>query len=230
MRWRGRGAGESGRRRWLRRATPTLVLVPVLVVLVAKTWVVALAFGETHDAVADAPERDVVIVFGAGLREGGPSPYLRARLDLARDLLAEDRARVVLVSGDNRTEQYDEPTAMKEYLVAAGVPAERVVLDHAGRDTYDTCVRAHKIFGVDEAVLVTQGYHLGRAVATCRAVGVDAVGVGDDSMRQYQISWYSGVAREYPANVKAAWDVLSRRDPLLGEQETGVRDALDESD
>ena len=54
--------------------------------------------------------------------------------------------------------------------------------------------------------------------------------VADDSMRQYQTSWYSGVAREYPANVKAAWDVLIRRDPLLGEQETGVRDALEDSD
>lgn len=225
------GRSIEPRRRWRRRlgwGVLVLVLLPLVPLLGAKAWVGLTARGDTFAEVSDVPQRDVVIVLGAGLRGGAPSPYLRARLDLARDLLAEGTAKVVLVSGDNRTQEYDEPTAMRDYLVGEGVPAELIVRDYAGRDTYDTCVRAKQTFGVDEAVVVTQGYHLPRAVATCRAVGLDAVGLGDWSMKTYGSTWRAGSLREYPANVKAAWDVLAAREPVLGEKESGVRDALEE--
>ncbi|WP_245617064.1 SanA/YdcF family protein [Knoellia subterranea] len=91
--------------------------------------------------------------------------------------------KVLLVSGDNRTHAYDEPTAMRDYLVEHGVPTEAIVLDFAGRDTYDSCQRAHRIFGVDEVTVISQKYHVGRAVALCRAAGMTTTGVGDTLMR-----------------------------------------------
>jgi vancomycin permeability regulator SanA len=136
--------------------------------------------------------------------------------------------RVVLVSGDNSTPSHDEPTAMQTYLVGHGVPEDAVVRDHAGLDTHDSCVRAHEVFGVERAVVVTQDYHLRRALFSCRAAGVDVVGVGVSaaSARPAQaVVWH---VREVPASTKAAWDGLTHRRPVhLGPQETGVRDALD---
>jgi vancomycin permeability regulator SanA len=133
---------------------------------------------------------------------------------------------VVLVSGDNRFTNYDEPTAMADYLVAHGVPASKVVRDFAGRDTYDSCVRAREVFGVDRVLVVSQGYHLPRAVAICRTVGLDAEGVGDWTGERYRTEWRRGQVREVPAAVKAVLDVVSGRDPVLGPPEPGVRDAL----
>lgn len=121
---------------------------------------------------------------------------------------------------------YDEPTAMRDWLVERGVPASDVVLDFAGRDTYDSCVRAKRIFGVDRLLVVSQGYHLPRAVTTCRAVGLDADGVGDWTAKRYAGVWESGERREKLAAVKAVIDVMTGRDPVLGEPETSVQDAL----
>jgi len=205
------------------------VVLGLLGVLVPWAWVLIASVGRVHVAtdVADAPETPVALVLGAGLHGGRPSPYLAARLDAARELHDRGKVRVILVSGDNRTDAYDEPTAMRDYLVAAGVPTEDVVLDFAGRDTYDSCQRAHRIFGVDEVTVISQSYHVGRAVALCRAAGMTTNGVGDTSMRErYPRQWWIGWAREKVANVKAVGDVVTRRDPVLGQPETGVRDAL----
>ena len=128
----------------------------------------------TTDTVPAAP---VVLVLGAQVYpDGTPSPFLAARLDLARQLYDAGTAHAILVSGDHaRAGRYDEPGAMSRWLVERGVPRERkVVQDHAGFDTYDSCVRAKKVFGVDEPIVVTQSLHLGRAVALCRAAGIDA--------------------------------------------------------
>ena len=130
------------------------------------------------------------------------------------------------MSGDNRFANYDEPTAMRDWLVAHGVPADAVVPDFAGRDTYDSCTRAKRIFGVDRVLVVSQGYHLPRAVTTCRAVGLDAEGVGDWTARAYPVQWAAGARREKLADAKAVLDVVSGRDPVLGPVETSVQDAL----
>lgn len=176
----------------------------------------------------DVPHRPVALVLGAGVQpDGHPNPFLAARLDVAADLLARGKVSLLLVSGDNRTEFYDEPTAMRRYLLSHGVPADRIVMDFAGRDTYDSCVRATRIFGVSGVTLVSQTYHLPRALAVCRAIGLDAVGVGDETMRSYAASvWATGESREIPAAVKAVIDVVSRRDPVLGPSERTVTDRL----
>jgi vancomycin permeability regulator SanA len=217
------------RRHRRRIVTVVLAVAGGLLIVVGgpAAWVRVQAVGKTYP-VADVPERPVAIVFGAGLDpDGSPSAFLRYRLDIAADLFQRGKVAVVLVSGDNRTIHYDEPTAMLDHLVAKGVPEERIVRDYAGRDTYDTCVRAHRVFSVPAAILVTQGYHLPRALAVCNAVGVPSVGVPDTQAAQrFPAAVRVYTVREYAADIKAVWDVVSGRNPVLGEKESAVTDAL----
>ena len=175
----------------------------------------------------EVPAAPVALVLGAMVYpDGTPSPFLAARLDVAHRLYQAGKVQVVVVSGDNMAKEYNEPEAMRTYLVNAGMPAEKVVADYAGFDTYDSCARVLRIFGVENLILVTQSYHLPRAVATCRALGVDATGVGDESARQYTRSWQRGAIRDQLACVKTVIDLITRRDPVLGQRETSVAEAL----
>ncbi|MBC9728286.1 vancomycin high temperature exclusion protein [Streptomyces sp. TRM68367] len=174
---------------------------------------------------ADVPRTEVAVVFGAGLWDGEPSPYLAHRLDAAAELYRAGRIEVVLVTGDNSREGYDEPDAMRAYLTRRGVPDGRIVSDYAGFDTWDSCVRAKKIFGVDRAVLISQGFHIRRAVALCQEAGVSSYGVGVDEA--HNATWYYGGVREILAAGKAALDVVFEPDPrFLGPREPGVERAL----
>lgn len=210
-------------RRGQRRAAQGLMLACVLALLPA-TWMHTAADARVRTT-ADAPAQQVAVVFGAGLWEGRPSPYLAHRLDAAAELYRTGKVRVVLVTGDNSRVEYDEPDAMRTYLSARGVPDGRIVSDYAGFDTWDSCVRAKKIFGVDRAVLVSQGFHIRRAIALCRSAGIDAYGVGVDAV--HDVTWYYGGTREVFAAGKAALDAVFEPDPhFLGKREPGVRDAL----
>ena len=177
------------------------------------------------DSVPPAP---VALVLGAQVYDDGtPSEFLRARLTLAKLLYDTGKVRALLVSGDNSTDHYNEPDHMRDWLIAHGVPAQKVVADYAGFDTYDSCARANKVFGVRQVIVVTQTYHVPRAVTLCRHLGLDAVGVGDDSVRVAAGDWWHAVIREQFACVKAAYDVGVHRDPVfLGPHETGIDDAL----
>lgn len=210
-------------RRGRRRAVQVLMAACVLALMPA-TWMHAEADSRVRTT-ADAPAEQVAVVFGAGLWEGKPSPYLANRLDAAADLYRSGKVRVVLVTGDNSRTEYDEPDAMRAYLTAHGVPDRRIVSDYAGFDTWDSCVRAKKIFGVDRAVLVSQGFHIRRAIALCRSAGIDAYGVGVDAV--HDVTWYYGGTREIFAAGKAALDAVFEPDPhFLGKPEPGVRNAL----
>ena len=155
----------------------------------------------------DAPARPVAVVFGAGLRrDGKPSDVLRDRLSVAAELWRTGKAKRILVSGDNRFENYNEPQAMNDALVADfGVDPGAIAIDYAGRRTYDTCIRAQSIWGVEEAILVSQKYHLPRAIWTCERLGVKSVGVSA-SLQSY-VKETSFVLREIPAILRAWWDV-----------------------
>ncbi|GIM88700.1 membrane protein [Paractinoplanes toevensis] len=202
-------------------------LLGVLVLVSSSVWVREGAAGRVYDE-ASVPAAPVALVLGAEVYpDGQPSPFLAARLDIAKRLLDAGKVKAILVSGDHSRWEYDEPGAMQVYLVARGVPASQVVLDYAGFDTYDSCARARKIFGVGKAIVVTQSYHIDRAVTLCRHFGIDATGVADDTVRIYTAPWRNSVIRERGAVVKAAADMLSHRDPVfLGRHETGVEDAL----
>ncbi|MEU2821376.1 ElyC/SanA/YdcF family protein [Streptomyces bacillaris] len=210
-------------RRGRRLAVQGVMALCVLALLPA-TWM-RLGAGDRVGTTADAPAGEVVMVFGAGLWNGRPTPYLAHRLDAAAELYRTGKAKVVLVTGDNSRVEYDEPDAMRTYLTERGVPDDRIVSDYAGFDSWDSCVRAKKIFGVDRAVLVSQGFHIHRATTLCRSAGIDAYGVGVDEPRD--ATWYYGGARELAASGKAALEALFRPDPhFLGPQEGGVAEAL----
>lgn len=198
------------------------------VALAPFAWVVDSSAPYRHP-LADVPPAPVALVLGAGLtRDGRPTPFLAGRLDVAAALHAAGKVRVLLVSGDNSRADYDEPSAMRTYLVAKGVPASAVVADYAGLDTWDSCVRAHRIFGVNRATVVTQSFHLPRAVALCRAAGIEASGVGHDTSDAFPSGTAYGWFRESLASSKALADaVVVRPDPrFLGPLEQGVIAAL----
>ena len=169
--------------------------------------------------IAAAPEIPVAIVFGAGIRaDGRLSPMLADRMDTAVALYNAGKVRKLLVSGDNRFADYDEPGRMYDYAVAHGVPAADVVRDYAGRRTYDTCYRAKAIFGVERALLVTQRFHLPRAIFTCRNLGVDGIGFSADRRPYWSNNYYR--FRDAFATLRAWWDVkIARPLPVLGPRE-----------
>lgn len=213
----------------LRRKFVWAVLLVLLALpFVPQAFMRLATWGDRYSTAADTPTRSVAIVFGAGLRgDGTPSPFLQQRLDLARDLYTAHRVRALLVTGDNGHSSHDEPAAMKTYLVQQGVPAADVVIDDAGFSTYDSCYRAKAVFGVKDAVVVTQGYHLPRAVYTCQRLGIDAVGLGGSEFDAFRSKTISYSVREVLSSVKASWQLLTRPRPhFLGPHETGLDRAV----
>lgn len=196
----------------------------ILVVLISvaffpllwKSWVGWYYSGVIY-GVSETPPRRVAIVFGAAIyNEERLSSVLRDRMETAIGLYEAGIVQKLLVSGDNRFETYDEPTAMMTYAIRRGVPEQDIQPDFAGRRTYDTCYRARHIFQVQSAVLVTQDFHLPRALFICNNLGLDAVGTSAD-LRPYRgTRWY--FIRETGATLMALWDVIiGRPAPVLGE-------------
>lgn len=169
----------------------------------------------------DAPHKRLAIVFGAGLkRDGTPTTILRDRVETAASIYFDHKVEKILMSGDNRFEYYNEPEAMRQYALSLGVPDEAIVLDYAGRRTYDTCYRAKAIFGATEALLITQEFHLPRALFLCNALGLKADGVVANNhhyWRGYLIIWN---IREQMATVGAFLDLyVNPPVPILGKPE-----------
>lgn len=143
------------------------------------------------------PQNHVALVFGAGLNaSGGPSAVLYDRVETAANLYKSDLVNKLLMTGDNSTVNYSEVGVMRETAIELGVPAEDIVLDYAGFSTWDSCYRAREVFGLGEATLVTQRFHLPRALHTCNELGVKAIGVVADQ-RPYRLTGTE--IREYVA-------------------------------
>jgi SanA protein len=166
----------------------------------------------------NAPSARLAIVFGAGLRrDGSPTAILKDRVETAADLYFSGKVEKILMSGDNRFEDYNEPAAMRQYALSLGVPDTAIALDFAGRRTYDTCYRARAIFGASEALLVTQKFHLPRAIFLCNALGLKSYGIEANNNRYRKISLVIWNFREQIATVGAFIDVyLSDPVPVLG--------------
>ncbi len=192
----------------------TIVLaVPRLI-----TGIYAMGHTYTEETV---PTRSVAIVFGAGLtREGYPTAVLRDRVQVGANLYFAGKVQKLLMSGDNRFVEYNEPEAMRKYAIELGVPDQDIVLDYAGRRTYDTCYRARAIFGISEAILVTQAFHLPRAIYLCNMLGVDGVGVESDLQYYLKRARFFWNLRELPATLSALVEVhITHPLPVLGEPE-----------
>lgn len=168
-----------------------------------------------------APAKPVVIVPGAGLNpDGTPSAPLRDRVEAAAELYFAGKAQIILMSGDNRFINYNEPESMRQYALVLGVPDEDIVLDYAGRSTYDTCYRAKAIFGVEDALIVTQAYHLPRAVYLCDHLGVKITGIPVEQSRYVRSRYLFWNFREAFASLAAMWDIhIAKPLPVLGDPE-----------
>ncbi|MFH1185498.1 MAG: ElyC/SanA/YdcF family protein [Chloroflexota bacterium] len=169
--------------------------------------------------VENAPAERAAIVFGAGLsRSGRPTPILRDRLETAAQLYFAGKVEKLLMSGGEWSYAGSEPESMREYAIGLGVPEEAIVLDHAGHRTYDTCYRAKAVFGLDSALLVTQAFHLPRALFVCNALGLKAEGVQAANRRYWPVMSFIWNVREQFATVAALVDLyVDRPVPVLGE-------------
>jgi SanA protein len=171
-----------------------------------------------YDTPSDAPPAPVAIVFGAGLyRNGTATPVLADRVAAAVELYKAGKVQKLILSGDNRFPEYNEPAAMSRLAQSLGVPEEDLIPDYAGRRTYDSCYRARFVFNVKQAVLVSQKFHLPRAVYLCDQLGIESVGLAADR-RDYRLSslilWN---LREWPACASAVLETqITHPQPVLG--------------
>ena len=182
-------------------------------------WLIAQYYQRFIYAPNEVPSDRVAIVFGARVHSDGRlSAMLLDRVETAVQLYHAGKVQKLLLSGDNRFEDYDEPGRMRDYAFSRGVPAEAIQPDYAGRRTYDTCYRAKVIFQLDSAVLVTQNFHLPRALFTCRNLGIEAIGVPADLRAYHPVSIRWSQTREYLATIMALFDILRQKPaPVLGE-------------
>ncbi len=206
--------------KWTWRVIRTLVLLGLLILFLPRILTSIYAAFQTFSVEEVAADR-VAIVFGAGLRrDGTPTAVLRDRVNTAAQLYSAGKVEKLLMSGDNSEIYYNEPEAMRRYAINLGVPDQAIVLDYAGRRTYDTCYRARAIFGVESAILVTQNFHLSRALFTCNALGLKARGVEANNYYYLKRSRFYWNLREQFATVAAFWDVYFKKPvPVLGEPE-----------
>jgi SanA protein len=197
-----------------------ILVVGVLILGLSRTITGIRAISRLYD-LQNAPQKPVAIVFGAGLtRDGQPTAVLRDRVEAAANLYFAGKVEKILMSGDNRFSDYNEPGAMRTFALSLGVPDQAIVLDFAGRRTYDTCYRARAIFGVQEALLVTQNFHLPRALYLCNALGIRAEGVSADLHPYRRSIQYIWNLRELPASLTALVDVhVLHPIPVLGNPE-----------
>ncbi|MCD6426283.1 MAG: YdcF family protein [Anaerolineales bacterium] len=196
-----------------------LLLLIIIILIGAPRVIMVQQAGKKIYSVEDVSPTRAAVVFGAGLTSsGGPTTVLRDRVETAVLLYKAGKVEKVLMSGDNRFINYNEPGAMKAYALELGMPEEDIVLDYAGRRTYDTCYRARDIFLLDDVILVTQNFHLSRALYTCKALGLETVGVSAD-LRPYREEGYWNI-REIPACMMAYIQVhITKPEPVLGDQE-----------
>jgi len=199
------------------KAIAGLLTGVVIFGIIAITLANVIVLGETllGYPAAYAATPAVGIVFGAGLNEdGGPSAMLADRLDGGIALYKAHRVTSLLFTGDNGTVEHNELKPMLEYALKRGVPRSAITLDYAGFNTYDSCYRAIHVFHVQHAILVTQSFHLPRAMYLCHSLGMNHVeGSARPDWGVYNagLMFHEGVLRETMARVKAVWQVNVQR-------------------
>ena len=196
------------RRRALRVSAATAGAL-ALAVVVPVAWVQLTGQARVRPSVESVEPVDAILVLGAGIRpDGTPSPYLRRRLDAAAEMYHAGVADRVVLSGDGQPRRdgtpYDEPASMREWILGRGVPDEALTLDREGLDTTASCRRTVELTGARTAVVVTQDYHLRRALFSCSRAGLDAQGVGVSAASARPRKWAWWHVREIPASWRAA--------------------------
>lgn len=191
-----------------------LVLLFLLIIGVTAVNLYVRSFSKDliYSDVKAVPQKQAILVLGAKVySNGGLSSMLYDRAETAIDLYNQGKATRILVSGDHGRDDYDEVNTIKNYLLSKGIPAKVIFMDHAGFDTYDSMYRARDVFEVKSVIIVTQEFHLPRAIYVSRSLGLDTVGVVADKQP------YAGIiynqSREIIANIKAYVDVTLKVSP-----------------
>jgi vancomycin permeability regulator SanA len=217
------GSGSTGKPGKRKRKTGPTVLGILLAVVLAAVAVVGLtnlvvmkSGGSRIVSTSEAATHGAqcILVLGAAVHPNGtPSGILQDRLDVAISLYKAGAAPKIIMSGDHGTIEYNEVLAMKNYAIAQGVPREDIFCDHAGFSTYESMYRAQRIFGVERMVVVTQTYHLYRALYAANGLGIDAVGVASD-LSTYRAQRHFDT-REIPARTKDFFQTLVKAPPTF---------------
>lgn len=205
-------------RRWPRLSKVAIsgAFLLVLLVVGSNAYILLSTSGESTGVIADVPPAPVAIVPGALVQPNGKmSAMLGDRVRQAAALWHAGKVKKILVSGDHHTWAYDEPDTMRKALVGEGVPPRDVFEDHAGFDTWATMERARGIFGVRDAVVVTQGFHMPRALFLADAAGIHATGLTADQ-HQWGYQGEKSEVREVLSRVKAIADVTLDTPAMAG--------------
>jgi len=197
------------------------LLITIFLLLILLRVILYLFATQKTYQLENVPNFRVAIVFGAGLRnDGSPTPILKDRIKTGVDLYKNGKVNKLLLSGDNRFVNYNEPAAMASFARDLGVQQSDLILDYAGQSTYDSCYRAKAIFKLDQAILVTQSFHLPRALFICNQLGIESVGVSADQRKYSVASFLYWHLRELPASLVAILDIwIIKPIPVLGDPE-----------
>lgn len=191
--------------------------VPAIGLLIglSEGWVLLLSHGRCHDSVAECQPNSVGLVLGCSkyIRRGYNNYFYVNRMKAAAELWRSGKVRCLIVSGDNRAMNYNEPRDMKNSLIQLGVPADRIVCDFAGICTYDSVVRANKIFGADKLIIVSQEPHAERAVAIARQLDIEAEGLNAPSFAMKRSALIRFYLRERAARISMVYDIITNRTP-----------------
>ena len=194
----------------------------ILIIAVFLTFILINSYvkSSTEDSIISKNEAlninpDCIIVLGAGVRsDGSPSPMLQDRLNTGIELYENGVSDRILMSGDHTKKGYDEVNIMKDYAINKGIPSENVFMDHAGISTYDSIYRAKEIFWAEKIIIVTQEYHLYRALHIAEKLGLEAYGVSAD-VRVYAGQELREI-REKAARVKDFFKAILKPDSKIG--------------
>jgi len=188
-----------------------LAIIGLVAIVSVNYYVKSSTKKNIYYSIKKFPKNDVGIIFGAGINGDQPSKYLKDRLDAGIALYKANRINKILLSGDNGRDEYDELTVMKNYCFKHGVDTTKIFIDYAGFDTYSTMYRAKHIFNIKKATLISQEYHLNRAIYIGQKLGIKSVGY---SANNGEYLGYKYVTfREYGSIFKSFFDVLRNREP-----------------
>jgi SanA protein len=180
----------------------------ILGVILCNLWICGSTHQDIYQQPKDVPLHDVGLVLGTSrfIAPGQPNPHFINRVKAAKELFESGRIRHLLVSGDNRTDYYNEPRDLRSSLIEQGVPPENISCDFAGLRTLDSVIRAKEVFGQDKLVIISDDFHVPRAVFIARAKGIDAVGLQSNRVPRSQSQ--RSRSREWFARVKAVLDLF----------------------
>lgn len=203
----------------IKTAIPALIILLLITVYVSNHIINTTSRPHIYTEVSDIPYNKVGLLLGTApfLRSGHPNPYFNYRIEAATALFHAGKIKYILVSGDNRRNDYNEPEEMKKALVAAGIPEDRIIADYAGLRTLDSIIRAHRIFGLNRFTVISQEFHNERAIYIARQHNLHAIGYNAKDVDSY--AGLRTKARELLARVKVFVDVLTDKAPKhLGER------------